>query len=256
MTPSQACSPHLVRYWQTLTDTQLRARMEDARASVAAFTRATEACGSLIQSWVRGEDVVEMDHYPPHDIVDAGSGSQFYYHCHRHDGSEHGHLHLFWHATRSGRRRRTVAETRRWVRTDPTHLFAISLDARGLPRALFTVNRWVTEGHWFDATTMLCLVDRFAMRLVEGHEHSCAWLTSFVRMYRPVVEELLKERDLRLASRPDLAAALTDPELEVLSRIEIEWGADLDALGMAVAARRRSASSRRRRATAGRSTNP
>lgn len=231
--------------------------MEGARASVAAFARATEDSGSLIQSWVWGQDLVELEHYPPHDVVDHASGSQFYYHCHRHDGSEHGHLHLFWHATRNGRRRRAAAGSGRWVRTDPTHLFAISLDARGLPRALFTVNRWVTAGHWFDAATMLGLVDRFAMGLVEGHENACEWITSFVRMYRPVIAELLRQRDLQLTGRPDPGSALADHALEVLSRIEIDWGADLDGLEAIFAAHQRAGSARpRRHACVALSTNP
>lgn len=230
MTLVQGCSPHLVRHWRTLTDAQLHVAFDTARASVAAFARATEDSGSLIQSWVRGQDVVAMDHYPPDDLVDLASGSQFYYHCHRSDGAEHGHLHLFWHATRDGRRRRAPTGARRWVRTEPTHLFSISLDARGLPRALFTVNRWVTDGHWFDAATLLGLVNRFAMRPIEGHEHSCEWITSFVRMYRPVVEELLLQRDRRLAHRRNPASALADRRLELLSHVEIDWAADLDAL--------------------------
>jgi hypothetical protein len=40
-------------------------------------------------------------------------------------------------------------------RTDPSHLIAIGLDARGLPVSLFTVNRWVTGGHWLDTPTTL-----------------------------------------------------------------------------------------------------
>lgn len=247
----------MVRYWRTLPDAQLRIAVETARASVAAFADVTEHSGSLIQSWIRGQDVVEMDHYPPDDIVDHESGSQFYYHCHRGDGAEHGHLHLFWHATRNGRRRRAPEGTRRWVRTDPTHLFSISLDARGLPRALFTVNRWVTDGHWFDAATLLGLVDRFAMRPVEGHEHSCEWITTFVRMYRPVVAELLLQRDRRVARRRNLASALSDHSLEVLSQIEIDWSADLDALEAEFACRKEPGTSRfRSHASAAHSTNP
>lgn len=231
--------------------------MERARASVAAFARVTEDSGSLIQSWVRGQDVLEMEHYPPDDLVDRESGSQFYYHCHRGDGAEHGHLHLFWHATRDGRRRRAPAGTRQWVRTDPTHLLAVSLDARGLPRALFTVNGWVTDGHWFDARTLLGLVDRFAMRPVEGHEHSCEWITSFVRMYRPVIAELFAQRDRRLARRRDPASALSDRSLEVLSQIGIDWSADLDALEAEVAGREQAGPARSRsRACAGQATHP
>ncbi|NCP56017.1 MAG: hypothetical protein GW845_12660, partial [Rhodoferax sp.] len=125
----------------------------------------------------------------------------------------------------------------RWNRTEPTHLFAISLDARGLPVALFTVNQWVTDGHWLDANTTLACVDRFVMDNVEGHEASCRWLTGFVRLYRPLIQELLIRRDQRMARRSDLAQALHDHRLEVLSQQPIDWMADMDAL-QAEAARR------------------
>lgn len=114
---------------------------------------------------------------------------------------------------------------------------AISLDARGLPVGLFTVNRWVTDGHWFDAATTLSFVDRFVLDAVQGHAHSCRWLTGFVRLYRPVIEAILFKRDERLARRAALQDALADHRLEVLSQKAIDWAADLDALE-AEAARR------------------
>jgi hypothetical protein len=123
------------------------------------------------------------------------------------------------------------------VRTAPTHLFAISLDARGLPVGLFTVNRWVTDGHWFDAATTLSFVDRFALDAVESHAASCRWLTNFVRLYRPLIEAILLKRDARLARRASLEDALIDHRLEVLSLQPLDWAADLDALE-AEAARR------------------
>ncbi|CAJ0794255.1 uncharacterized protein DUF6969 [Ralstonia pickettii] len=215
--------------WRRLSDEDLLAQVHGARASVEAFSRATSKAGSLIQSWIRGRTVVEYDHYPPDDVIDEVSGSQFYYHAHR-SGVEHGHVHLFWHATRNGRRRRLPSGKVRWVNTAPSHLFAISLDDRGLPVGLFTVNQWVTDGHWFDAVTTLALVDRFRMSAVRRHANSCEWLNEFVRMYRPVISELLVRRDERLARRPDKKEALKDHRLEVLSHVAIDWGADLDAL--------------------------
>lgn len=226
MTASKA----LQRHWRTASDLQLAGVLHDARRSVVAFADATAASGSLLQSWIEGREVVEYEHYPADDLVDARSGSQFYYHSHRHGGHEHGHLHLFWHATASGRRRYLRPGRRRWARTAPSHLFAVSLDARGLPVALFTVNRWVTGGHWFDAATTLSQVERFTLGDVEGHEHSCRWLNGFVRLYRPLVGELLVQRDRRLARRSDLDAALDDRRLELLSHSPIDWAADLDAL--------------------------
>ncbi|MDE2452132.1 MAG: hypothetical protein KGL43_00940, partial [Burkholderiales bacterium] len=105
------------------------------------------------------------------------------------------------------------------------------------PVALFSVNRWVTAGHWFDAATTMSFVDRFALDGIDAHDPSCRWLTGFVRMYRPIVEQLLIRRDRRLARRADRESALRDHRLEVLSWIPLDWAADLDALE-AEAARR------------------
>lgn len=220
----------LLRHWRTAPDPLFAFELQGARGSVSAFADVTAASGSLLQSWIEGREVVEFEHYPPDDVVDLRRGSQFYYHAHRDGDREHGHLHLFWHATASGRRRYLRPGKPRWTRTAPTHLFAISLDARGLPVALFTVNQWVTDGHWFDAATTMSFVDRFAPDAVDGHELSCRWLTGFVQFYRPLIEALLVKRDQRLARRSDLAQALADHRLEVLSLAPINWAADLDTV--------------------------
>lgn len=230
-------SKQLLRHWRHANDAQIEAVLHDARSSVSAFADATAAHGSLLQSWVEGREMVEFEHYPPDDLVDVRSGSQFYYHAHRDAGQEHGHLHLFWHATASGRRRYLRPGRRRWTGTAPSHLMAIALDSRGLPVSLFTVNRWVTGGHWFDAATTQSQVERFAMGELQGHEQGCRWITGFVRLYRPLIQELLHKRDQRLARRSKLAQALDDRRLELLSLIPIDWAADLDALE-AEAARR------------------
>lgn len=222
--------PLLVKYWRHATDDDVAGAVCAARDSVTAFGDATAASGSLIQSWVQGREVVEFEHYPASDVVDRKRGSQFYYHAHRDGDLEHGHVHLFWHATAGGRRRRLRMGQSAWKRTAPSHLLAISLDARGLPVGLFTVNRWVTDGHWFDAATTLSFVDRFALQLEGEHAASARWLTAFVRFYRPLIEALLARRDRRLARRADFARALTDHRLEVLSLQRLEWASDLDAI--------------------------
>ena len=229
--------PALVRHWRQATDQQVAGAVRNARDSVAAFSEATAASGSLIQSWVQGREVIEYEHYPPNDIVDRRRGSQFYYHAHRDGDLEHGHLHLFWHATASGRRRRLREGQAAWARTAPSHLLAVSLDASGLPVGLFTVNRWVTDGHWFDADTTLSFVDRFSLQLDGEHATSARWITAFVRFYRPCIAALLAQRDQRLARRRDRSQALDDHRLEVLSLLRLDWAADLDAIE-AEAARR------------------
>lgn len=225
-----AADPTLVRHWRHATDAEVAGAARAARDSVAAFSDATSTSGSLIQSWIRGREVLEYEHYPPNDVVDRARGSQFYYHAHRDGDLEHGHVHLFWHATAGGRRRRLRAGRTAWTRTAPTHLLAISLDARGLPVALFTVNRWVTDGHWFDAATTMSFVERFALRDEAEHGHSCRWITDFVRFYRPRIRVLLERRDRRLADRGNLDQALADHRLELLSVHRLDWAADLDAI--------------------------
>lgn len=222
-------SPLLARHWRTCPGGDLAEALDWARASVEAFSEATRQSGSLIQSWVRGRPMMALDHYPPHDAVDYRSGSQFYYHSHRHGRREHGHLHLFFHATASGRRRSFRGSQPTWSRSAPSHLFAISLDPRGLPVALFTVNRWVTEGYWFNSETTLDFVDRFSVH-VRGHRASSAWLRAFVQFYRPLIKALLIARDRRLARHGSLARALDDRRLEVLSSSRLDWAADLDAV--------------------------
>ncbi len=220
----------LRRHWAAASDTEIADSLRSAHASLKAFSRVTNRSGSLLQSWVKKAAVVEYDHYPTNDVVDGRSGSQFFYHCHRSAETEHGHVHLFWHATASGKRRYFAGNKPNWGTTAPSHLFAISLDDRGLPVALFTVNLWVTDGHWFDAETTLGMVDRFRLEGVPGHVGSCAWITHFVRMYRPVIAELMHQRDQRLARYKDFNRALQNRRLEVTSLIDIDWASDLDAL--------------------------
>jgi hypothetical protein len=220
----------LRHHWSALGDAGLRATLVAARAGLDAFTEVVRDRGSLIRSWTDGAPMRQFDHYPDDDVVDLRSGSQFFYHAHRSHGTEHGHLHLFWHATASGRRRYVAGRERRWVRAAPSHLLAIGLDSRGLPVSIFTVNRWVTDGYWFDAATTLAMLDRFDIRAAGEHARSGRWLTCFVRLYRPVAAELLERRDRRLARHGPLEHALDERRLEVLSQFELDWGADLDAL--------------------------
>ena len=206
-----------------------------AQRSVGGFARVTQAHGSLVQSWVHGAAVRSLEQYPDGGVVDRRRGSQLFYHCHRPGRTEHGHVHLFWHATGSGCRRylgpaSALRKGETWARTAPSHLVAIGLDARGLPVSLFTVNRWVTGGHWFDAATTLGLVRRFSLQGVPGHEDSCAWVSGFVQMYEPVIRRLLAARDLRLARLGPLNDALGDRRVEVLSRARLDWAGDLTRL--------------------------
>lgn len=217
-----------------LTDAELLRTRRAARVSLDSFSRATRRHGSLIQSWVAGAAVAALEHYPEGGVVDRRRGSQFFYHSHRAGDAEHGHLHLFWHATRSGRHRHlgppSTAGRGDWKRSAPSHLIAIGLDARGLPVSLFSVNHWVADGHWFDADTTLGMIRRFALKGIAGHADSCDWLTAFVRLYEPVIGRVLRSRDCRLGAQPSLKAALDDRQIEVVSMARLDWLADLNRI--------------------------
>jgi hypothetical protein len=216
-----------------LSDRALVRLHAEASAALGGFVQATQAHGSLIQSWVRGAAVQALEHYPDSNVVDRRRASQFFYHCHRPDGAEHGHVHLFRHATRSGRRRCLG----RSVRGEPSHLIAIGLDARGLPVTLFTVNRWVTGGHWFDAETTLHLLRGFEMRDVPDHADACRWISGFVKMYEPVIARLLAMRDRRLARHVDVPGVLDNRRIEVLSSARLNWAEDLSRIEAELAKR-------------------
>jgi hypothetical protein len=229
------------RALRRLDDGQFDRIRAASEMAVGAWVAVTRRRGSLIQDWVRGSVVDEAEHFPPNDLIDLRTGSQFFYHAHRSGLAEHGHVHLFWHATASGARRRPRHGRTAWRRTAPTHLFAIGLSDRGLPVSLFTVNQWVTEGHWFDAQRTLALLDRFCITPVRPHSDSCRWLNNFVTMYRPAVERLLADRDRRVArltARRPWREVAADTRVEMLSTLALDWRADLDAVA-AEAQRRR-----------------
>lgn len=224
-----------------LSNAELLRLLRAAEISLGGFQRATAQHGSLIQSWVRGAPVLALEHYPPPTgVVDSTSGSQFFYHCHRPGAREHGHVHAFWHATRTGRRRYLRAASHNhgeWAHSSPSHLVSIGLDARGLPVSVFTVNHWVAGGHWFDAETTLSMLSRFRPSGGAEHADSAAWITAFLQMYQPLVAHALRARDTRLAARPLRSAALEDRRTEVWSSVKLDWMGDLQRLDLELARR-------------------
>ncbi|CAH1385195.1 conserved hypothetical protein [Candidatus Nitrotoga sp. M5] len=203
-----------------------------AQCSVYAWGDATHKHGSLLQNWICGKEVREDERYPDPDVLDRRHGYQFFYHSHRHATVEHGHLHLFYHATISGNRR-YVREGKPWKRTAPSHLFAISLDSRGLPVGLFTVNHWVTNGHWLSTSTILATIKRFRFQIEGEHSVSAEWLTGFIGMYVPIIENLLHRRDTtlsNLAKAIGISQSLEDHQHEVLSVVKIDWMHDIQVL--------------------------
>ncbi len=196
-------------------DSSLIARYRSARRSLDHWLRVTERHGSLIRA-LTGDGIIQSRlHYPAGDLIDRVSGTQCYYHCHRGD-HEHGHLHVFGRAS---------------LEAPLTHLLAISLDTRGLPVELFTVNQWVSRDVWLTAATTLAIMDRVSLQHSACDPSFALWLVHFLRFYRPQVQQLLIQRDRCLqqaASEP--SQALYNRDLEILSSQSIDWSHDLAAI--------------------------
>lgn len=175
-------------------------------------------------------------HYPDDNVIDHATGYQFFYHSHSPDDrdsvTEHGHFHLFARQDVHGPGIDSHAETNfvksltgeQPAHTDTIHLLCVSLNAKGVPNAVFTVNRWVTGGHLLSATTTLRLIAGFTIH-ANKCPMVCKWLTALLALFRPQIEQLLMERDKSLqglASGRREVGLFDDESIELLSSVTID----------------------------------
>jgi hypothetical protein len=181
----------------------------------------------LVSEVLRGQGTFyELEHYPPNDVFDNDSHSQYYYHAHR--KGEHGHFHTF---LRGPGMPPNVTPARHdgiepWPSGDQAiaHLVAISMDGYGQPLSLFTVNRWVTAEAWYPADAVIQMLDRFRIDHAYPSWPVNRWLTAMVHLFRPQIEWLLRRRDVALAGwmhRHPGIDAFEDRRLEVMSELPI-----------------------------------
>lgn len=170
------------------------------------------------------------DHYPEHDAVSPHNGSRYFYHCHpveERGAGEHGHFHLFLpkHAMAQPNTAKCVPPDIEADRADVVHLAALSISPAGLPLSIFTVNRWVCDEWLFTRSDIMDVIGNFDLTDAPGDPLVNAWLTAMVHLARPVIDQLLTERDAKLA------AANWDGEaraLEVISTAPIDLQALVD----------------------------
>lgn len=188
----------------------------------------------------------EFDHYPPGDVYDDESASQYYYHSHRED--EHGHFHTFIRAKgmpKSVKPAPYDGEGKRPMGRDALcHFVAISMNSPGKPIGLFTTNRWVTDETFYSAEDCISLIDRFKI----DHTYPCLatnrWISAVVVLFRPQIEDLLIERDRTIAKwqeehpGEDVYEAR---ELEVTSEIDVDATKQLSAVRQAILAKGKAA---------------
>ena len=144
----------------------------------------------------------ELDHYPKGDVYDPETHSQYFYHSHRE--GEHGHFHAFLRekGMPGDCRPAEQSEAPFMKQRDDTisHLIAISMNRAGYPIGLFTTNRWITADNWYQAGDVIGMLDSFEMDLAAPSWPVNIWLTAMLRLFRPQIEELVRERDATVAN--------------------------------------------------------
>lgn len=195
-----------------------RPPLREALEATLAHLQACARSGRGLLNDVLGADpaFIEWQHYPDRDAVDPHSGYRFYYHAHaaaQRAPDEHGHFHVF-------------APRPRRIADQPTHahLFGLSVDAQGWPTRVFTTNRWVTAEHWENA--------RWTLRALRGLELGRArprrvadWVQNMARLFAPQIQEVIRQRDQRIALRAQrqaLARVLEDRRTHIISQCQVD----------------------------------
>lgn len=184
----------------------------------------------------------EFEHYPPDDVFDGDSKSQYYYHAHRGVAGEHGHFHTFLRAPGMPEGIKPVAYSgaEPWPSGTEalSHLITISMDAYGRPIGLFAVNRWVTAETWYAAHDVIRMLDHFEIDHAFPSWPVNRWITAMVRLFRPQIESLIHHRDAVVAAwaraHPD-TDVFEDRDLDITGQIPINIERQIDSVRAALA---------------------
>ena len=196
---------------------------------------------NLVGEVLRGcGEFTEWEHYPPDDVYDGETHSQYFFHAHPPDersDPDYGHFHTF--LTRAGIPDGIRPVTQTGAHDRPCHLVAISMTREGMPERLFTANRWVTGETWYAASDVIAMLDRFNMDLAYPSWPLNQWLSAMLVLFRPQIEWLVRERDAVVADWqrkfPD-RDAFEDRELEVTSTLPISLASQIEWLDRQAAA--------------------
>ncbi len=208
--------------------------LADAAREIALCNRVLAKTGdNVVGEILRGAGpFYEWRHYPANDVYDSEYHSQYYYHAHppeeRVDG-EHGHFHTFMRPL--GMPPGVVPAPLPDLQVDEdgngalSHLIGISMDKAGRPIRLFTTNRWVTGETWYQAEDVIRMLDGFAVDHARPSWPANRWLTALLRLYKPQIVDLLRQRDVTIArhaaSHPGVNV-FEDRGLEVTSEVRID----------------------------------
>ena len=156
----------------------------------------------------KADAISEWDHLPPKDCYDPETRSQYYYHVHKQEeriAGEHGHLHIF----RGSDLLSIIPNSERGEsshkpkKRNLTHLFALALDNKGSPVALFTTNHFVCGDNWLTGEDTATLLDGFNIGIQEPDPLINLWVNGLVKLCKPWVKTLILRRDLEFKKRED-----------------------------------------------------
>lgn len=180
---------------------------------------------SILGEWLaeQGEQPIQAwSHYPAEDCRDPETGATVYYHAHDPQDwvmDEHGHFHLFVRAA---------------AHKTYTHVAAISMNAMGLPVALFATNGWVTDEQMLPARQILSLLDaNWRIQRTRPSWLVLQWLGAFITLARPYIEELLLRRDEVIGwtqGGQSSTGILDDRDTHILSDLSIDWPKILESV--------------------------
>jgi hypothetical protein len=208
--------------------------------------------------------VAEWTHYPEGDVYDPVSHAQYFYHAHpagQRPAREHGHFHTFLRPRGMPRGTRPLMLPELAIADAPaapagpavppapqpnqgaendalSHLVAIAVDAEGAPLRLFTTNRWVTGETWYAAADVVAMLDRFVVDLARPSWPLNCWISALFRLFRPHMAALLRARDDAVMSwrrrHRGKVHVLEDRRLEVTSALDIDVGAEIGRIALAL----------------------
>jgi len=188
--------------------------------------------GNIVGEFLRDvETFYEWDHYPPGDVYDTKTHSQFYYHAHPQElrSHEHGHFHIFLRPLGMPKGVRPAMVDDFKMPDDENdalcHLIGISMDKFGVPIRLFTTNRWVTGEIWYAADDVRVLLDSFLIDHAQPSWPVNRWVSGMIRLFRPQIAGLIEARDAAVGrwreTYPD-RNVFEDEALEITSMADID----------------------------------
>lgn len=243
-----------------------RAELE---AMAAAGDEIRECCRVLAKS---GDTVVSealrgaagfyvWNHYPPGDVYDAATHTQYFYHAHpesERTAREHGHFHTFLRPRGMPPGARPLMMPELAIADAPaapagpavpqpdqgadndelSHLIAIAMDTDGEPIRLFTTNRWVTGEAWYAADDVVPMLDRFVIDLARPSWPLNRWITAMFRLFRPQMAELIGARDEAVMSwrrrHRGKVHVFEDRRLEIASAVDIDVAEHIRRVNLAL----------------------